>query len=215
MTRNLYHVIVVENAGTTHQLARVVSGKEPFRMFSFLFALLGSAQAAPVTPQVSINVSGSHELSERVDLRGQAISLSSPGNGMELYFTYVGTRIEMVPGWNLTVQPGAVFNWFGQGDVGAAFAVINTFSIGGFDVFLDTEGYILQGGEPAYFGYYSVTHAAGPLVLGGQVEQVNLGVGLGPQVGIPLGDHLFYSLEYYYGLELQSHTLRNCLIVGF
>lgn len=176
--------------------------------------LTSEASAATLSPQFLVKVHSRIRLEGDGDWDfGMFTSGLITTAGNPLSFWYVGPGKQITPWWWSSVRIGGVFNFPTGGDAMPILSWWNSLDpTDDFSFFLEGDYYpvSLQGSDPIYYGYYSVSYTPSIFDLGAQAEQVNLGLTAGPHVQIKLGKFITTGVEYYWNFQ-DDHIVRILL----
>lgn len=169
-------------------------------------------------PQVAASAQGTHVVNKAWEVRGSGHFFWAPGpeEDVTLFFLYAGPRFRIAPWLSIAPQIGSVVGWNSHDGVLPLISVWNWIDFSHLHFFVEGDVYPdFTGGKASYYGLYIVDYdRLGIVSIGGQVEQVDASVNVGPHIGAPLGDHVWVQVDYHRGLGDGSNNLRLNLNVS-
>lgn len=159
------------------------------------------------------------EKTERVHLRASAHLFWEPATGTHLFFLYAGPRFIPTDWFSISPQVGVAGRWAPNNGNAFLTSVWTKFTLqgGAVIVFLESDVYLAPEVHD-YYGYYEAYVSPpwkAPVGFGWQVEQVNVGFKVGPQVGAAFGP-FSVTLQYFVTTEaIAGHMLRVVSVLSF
>jgi hypothetical protein len=181
------------------------------RLITILFVLVSlfvsTSAYAEIGSQMIVSARGNAVVSEKLTIGVHGAVFMAP-QMKPIGFLYVGPGFQITDWWWTSPRVGVAHNWFASVPA-PIVSSWNLFSAGDFSVFTETEIYI-SAQQVDFYGLYMIDYSIGDLSVGLQGEQVNLGIKVGPHVGLAIGKHLSVNTQYYWDF-MDGHTLRLVL----
>lgn len=173
-----------------------------------LLALAPSARADDTLhPQVNASVQGTEALGAALALRGSGHFLWAPGpeDDTVLFFLYTGPKIHVTPWFSTAPQIGSVVGWNGPDGLLPLISTWNWVNLKRFHLFVEGDLYPNFGKKTVdYYGLYTADYdGLGIVSVGGQVEQVDGTVNIGPHIGALLGE-VYVQVDWHYELKTDK-----------